>query len=159
MCRCRDRVLYREVTFLDDNLSTPVLLRKLSRNEIGFWFVNFAQIVTVYLCKTYMTAPLVILTVTDSTSAPWMTLETRQAKVERHIAEQKWRQSDLSVHRAIYAKQGILVSILISEAKKDYTCENIVDCDSSWELFHLSNQMMGTFRGSPALKHSLRVSS
>ena len=32
-------------------------------------------------------APLVTRTVTDRTSAPWMTLEVKQAKVERHIAE------------------------------------------------------------------------
>ena len=38
-------------------------------------------------------------------------------------------------------------SNLISKAKKDYICEKIIDCDSSQELFRLSNQMMGTFRG------------
>ena len=34
-------------------------------------------------------ALLVTLTVTDSTSAPWMTLEGKQVKVERRIAERK----------------------------------------------------------------------
>ena len=92
-------------------------------------------------------APLVTPTVTDRTSAPWMTLEVKQAKVERRIAERKWRQSGLTVHREIYAKQRNLVSNLISKAKKDYTCENIVDCDCSWEFFCLSNQMMAIFRG------------
>ena len=91
-------------------------------------------------------APLVTRTVTDRTSAPWMTLEVKQAKVERGIAERKWRQSGLTVHREIYAKQCNLVSKLISKAKKEYICEKIVDCDSSQELFHLSYQMMGTFR-------------
>ena len=38
-------------------------------------------------------APLVTRTVTDRTSASWMTLEVKQAKVERRIAERKWRQS------------------------------------------------------------------
>ena len=68
-------------------------------------------------------APLVTRTVTDSTSAPLMTLEVKQAKVERRIAERKWRQSGLSVHREIYAKQRNVVSNLISKAKKDYICE------------------------------------
>ena len=40
-----------------------------------------------------------------------------------------------------------MVSNLISKVKKDYICEKIIDCDSSQELFRLSNQMMGTFRG------------
>ena len=43
--------------------------------------------------------------------------------------------------------QSDLVSNLISKAKKDYISEKNIDCDSSWELFRLSNQMMGTFRG------------
>ena len=65
-------------------------------------------------------APLVTRTVTDRTSFPWMTLEVKQAKVERRIAERKWRQSGLTVHREIYAKQRNVVSNLISKAKKDY---------------------------------------
>ena len=76
-----------------------------------------------------------------------MTLEVKQAKVGRCIAERKWRQSGLTVHREIYAEQRNLVSNLISKAKKDYICEKIIDCDSFRELFRLSNQMMGTFRG------------
>ena len=94
-------------------------------------------------------APLVSRTLTDRTYAPWMTLEVKQAKVERRIAERKWRQSGLTIHREIYAKQRKLVSDLISKAKKDhiYVKKKIVDCDSSKELFRLSNQLMGTFRG------------
>ena len=68
-----------------------------------------------------------------------MTLEVKKTKVERCIAERKWRQSGLTVHREIYAKQRNLVSNLISKAKKDYICEKIIDCDSSRELFRLSN--------------------
>ena len=47
----------------------------------------------------------------------------------------------------IYAKQRNLASNLISKENKDYICEKNVDCDSSRELFRLSNQMMGTFGG------------
>ena len=54
-------------------------------------------------------ASLVTRTVTDRTSTPWMTLEVKQAKVERRTAERKWRQSGLTVHREIYAKQRNLV--------------------------------------------------
>ena len=68
-------------------------------------------------------ALLVIRTVTDRMSAPWMTLEVKQAKVERRIAERKCRHSGLTVHMEIYAKLRNLVSNVISKAKKDYICE------------------------------------
>ena len=42
-------------------------------------------------------APLNSRTVTDRMSAPWMTLEVKPAKVERRIAEQKWRQPALTI--------------------------------------------------------------
>ena len=70
-------------------------------------------------------APLVTRTVTDRTSAPWMTLEIKQAKVQQRLAERKWRESDLAVHREIYVKQRNLVSNMISKAKKDYLCHKI----------------------------------
>ena len=90
-------------------------------------------------------APLVTRTVTNRTSAPWMTLEIKQAKVQRRLAERKWRESGSAVHRGIYVKQRSLVSNMISKAKKDYLCDKIVNCGSSRELFRLSCQMMGKF--------------
>ena len=90
-------------------------------------------------------APLVTRTVTDRTSAPWMTLEIKQAKVQRRLAERKWRESGLAVHREIYVKQRNLVSNMISKAKKDDLCHKIVNWGRSRELFSLSSQMMGKF--------------
>ena len=90
-------------------------------------------------------APLVTRTVTVRTSAYWMTLEIKQAKVQRRLAERKWRESGLAVHREIYVKQCNLVSNMISKAKKDYLCHKVVNCGSSRELFRLSSQMMGKF--------------
>ena len=52
-------------------------------------------------------APLVTRTVTDRTSAPWMTLEFKQAKVQRRLAKQIWRESGLTVHREIYASSAV----------------------------------------------------
>ena len=75
-------------------------------------------------------APLVTRTVTNRTSAPWMTLEIKQAKVQRRLAERKWCESGLAVHRAIYVKHRSLVSNMISKAKKDYLCHKIVYCGS-----------------------------
>ena len=88
---------------------------------------------------------LVTRTLTDRTSAPWMTSEIKQPNVQRRLAERKLRESGLTVHREIYVKQRNLVSNMISKAKKDYLCHNIVNCGSSRELFRFSSQMMGTF--------------
>ena len=66
---------------------------------------------------------IVTRTVADRTSAPWVTLEEKEAKVELRIAERTWRQSGLTVHREIYAKRRNVVSNLISKAKKDYICK------------------------------------
>ena len=74
-----------------------------------------------------------------------MTLEIKQAKVQRRPAERKWRESGLAVHREISVKQHNLVSNMISKAKKHYLHHKIVNCNSSWELFRLSSQMMGKF--------------
>ena len=46
-------------------------------------------------------APLVTRTVTDCTFAPWMTLEIKQDKVQRRLAERKWSESGLAVQREI----------------------------------------------------------
>ena len=78
--------------------------------------------------------------------APLFTLKIKQAKVQRHLAERKWHESGLTVHREIYVKQRNLVSNMISKAKTDYLRHKVVNCSSSWELFHLSSQMMGNFR-------------
>ena len=102
--------------------------------------------------------PLVTHTVTDRTSAPWMTLEIKQAKVQRRLVEQKWCESGLAVHREIYVKQRNLVSNMISKAKKDYLCHKIVNCGSSLELFCLSSQMMGTF-GNAMLPSNISLES
>ena len=58
-------------------------------------------------------APFLTRTVTDRTVAPWMTLEIKQAKVQRHLAERHWRESGL-----IYVKQRSLVSNKISKVRK-----------------------------------------
>ena len=64
-------------------------------------------------------APLVTRIVMDRTSAPRITLEIKQAKVQRRLAERKWRESGLTVHREMFVKQRNLVSKMVSKAEKD----------------------------------------
>ena len=88
-------------------------------------------------------APLITRTLSDRTSAPWMTLEIIQAKVQRRSAERAWRESGLTVHREIYGEQRNIVTHMIKEAKKSYICGKIAGADSSRELFRLSDQLLG----------------
>ena len=57
-----------------------------------------------------------------------MILEIKHAKVQPRLAERKWRESSLNVHRKIDVKQQSLVSNMISKAMKDYLCHRIVNC-------------------------------
>ena len=74
-----------------------------------------------------------------------MTLEVKQAKVQRRLVDRKWCESGMTVQSESYVKQPNLESNMISKAKKDYLCHKIVNCGSSRELFRLSSQMMGNF--------------
>ena len=71
-------------------------------------------------------------------TAPWLTPEIREQKIERRRLERKWRQTGLTVYREIYAEQSVLVNNLISNAKKDYYSERIGSCGSDQkELFKI----------------------
>ena len=52
-------------------------------------------------------------TVADRTSDPWMTLEIKQAKVLRRLAERKGRESVLTLYQEIYIKQRVVVLIAV----------------------------------------------
>ena len=72
-----------------------------STNPLGLYNTCLRQLLNHH-------APLVIRSVTDRTSAPWMTLEIKQASVhvcvQRRLAKRKWRELGLPVHREIYVK-------------------------------------------------------
>ena len=69
--------------------------------------------------------PLVTRTVHPLRGLLW---KSDRLKVQRRLAERKWRESGLTVHREIYVKQRNMVSNMISKAKKDYFCQKIVNC-------------------------------
>ena len=132
----------RAIDMYDSRTNVPYLLGSATQSNstysLGVYNTCLRQLLDRH-------APLVTRTVKDRTSAPWMTLEIKQAKVQRRLAERTWCESGLAVHREIYIKQHILVSNMISKAKKDYVYHKVVNCGSSQELFRLSSQMMGKF--------------
>ena len=70
-------------------------------------FFFLGQIFIVYLSLPFSLiklTPSVLITRVCAISAPWMTLETKLAKTQQRLAERKWRESGLTVHREVYAK-------------------------------------------------------
>ena len=63
-----------------------------SADRLGVYNICLRQLLDCH-------ATLVTPSVTDRTSTPWMTSEIKQAKVQRRLAERKWRESGLAVHR------------------------------------------------------------
>ena len=47
-------------------------------------------------------APLRHRRITDRSSAPWLTVQVKEAKQQRRCAERRWRKSGLTVHRQIF---------------------------------------------------------
>ena len=72
--------------------------------------------------------PLVTRTVTDIHPLRGLLWKSNRLKVQRRLAERKWRESGLTVNWEIYVKQRNVVSNMISKAKKDYFCHKIANC-------------------------------
>ena len=95
-------------------------------------------------CLTAM--PLFVTrTVTDRTSAPWMTVEIKQAKSTATSSRRKMARVWFDCTHGYLCRQRNLASDMISKAKKAYLCRKIVNCGSSRELFRFSSKMMGKF--------------
>ena len=88
-------------------------------------------------------APLRSRTVTDRPSAPWMTLDVKQAKAERRRAERKWRSTNGTVFKEIYRHCVNKVRDLITLARNAYYNTKISECLTSKALFHITGSMSG----------------
>ena len=65
-------------------------------------------------------APLEKRAVSMRQECPWYTSEVHLAKLEKRIAERRWRKSQLTVHREIYVCKKNLLKKTIRHAKADY---------------------------------------
>ena len=118
--RAKNKIITRNIRAIDMHV-----FRTDVQNLLGLVTQSNSSIpLSVYntfLCQLLdRHAPLVTRTLTDRTSASCRTLEIKQAKVQRRLAERKWCESGLTVRRDIYVKQRNLMSYAISKAKKDY---------------------------------------
>ena len=80
-------------------------------------------------------APLTTRHVTDRLSVPWMTTELKEAK--------RWMTTRLTVHRAIYVEERVMVHALHLTAKRQHFQTQICDCTTSKQPHAASNQLMG----------------
>ena len=88
-------------------------------------------------------APLRLRRITDHPSAPWLTVQIKEAKrQQRRCAERRWRKSGLTVHRQIIHHLE-KVKKLFLQAKKNYVCNKIESSSSCKDLFHITDQLSG----------------
>ena len=88
-------------------------------------------------------APLRHRRITDRPSAPWLTVQIKEAKQQRRCAERRWRKSGLTVHRQIFIHHREKVKKLFLQAKKNYVCNKIESSSSCKDLFHITDQLSG----------------
>ena len=82
---------------------------KQTNKQSSQWWRNFLPEHTFFeegseKMKMKKKTPLITCTEPCRTSAPWVTLDIKQAEVERRQAERNWL--GLTVHREIYVKQS-----------------------------------------------------
>ena len=81
--------------------------------------------------------------ITDRPSAPWLTVQIKEAKQQRRCAERRWRKSGITVHRQIFIHHDEKVKKLFLQAKKNYVCNKIERSSSCKVLFHITDQLSG----------------
>ena len=94
-------------------------------------------------------APSVIRRVRDRSSAPWMTEEIREARRRRRQAERRWRETRLTVHRKISAKERAAVRAYVQAVKRRFFCEKIGSSSFCRQLFAVSDELVGRSRTTP----------
>ena len=88
-------------------------------------------------------APLRHSRITDRPSAPWLTVQIKEAKQKRRCAERRWRKSGLTVHRQIFIHHREKVKKVFQQAKKNYEYNKIESSSSCKDLFDITDQLSG----------------
>ena len=81
-------------------------------------------------------APLRHCRITDRPSAPWLTVQTKEAKQQRRCAEQRWRKSGLTVHRQLNLHPPLREGEETLPASKEELC-----VQQYWEQFFLQRSL------------------
>ena len=139
--RLRRRTITTRKTDIDDE-NSGADVRRLVESIQGS--TDRVQTFTDTMCELLnLHAPFKQRTVTDRPSAPWMTLDIKQAKIERRQAERRWRSTKLKIHEDIFRRCNNSVKSLIRSAKFSYYNGKISECCTSKALFCVTNQLSG----------------
>ncbi|MCH1596002.1 MAG: reverse transcriptase family protein [Flavobacteriaceae bacterium] len=87
-------------------------------------------------------APLKTKTISSQAPVPWFTEEIADAKRDRRKAEQKWRDSGLTIHRELYMSSRNKVNILITTSKKKYYNQQVQSCKDQKSIFKILNRLL-----------------
>ena len=88
-------------------------------------------------------APLRHRRITDHPTAPWLTVQIKEAKQQRRCAEWPWRKSGLTVYRQIFIHHREKVKKLFLQANKNHVCNKIESSSFCKDLFHITDQLLG----------------
>ena len=89
-------------------------------------------------------APLQTRVITLRPNAPWYNEKLREEKQKRRKAERLWRRTRLTIHHQMYKEQCRVVGSLVTQCKKDYYSDKIVEYGSNHSrLFRLTKDLMG----------------
>ena len=97
-------------------------------------------------------APAVLKEIKQTKSDPWYPSikdELRDAKQRRRQAERKWLNSGLTIFKQIYSKAKNFVTSLVRKAKSSYLCSKISECQSSKQIFSITNNLLGKVKTTP----------
>ena len=103
-------------------------------------------------------APSKKRTISNRPSAPWYTLEIKQAKQHRRAAERKWKKTKLTIDKQIYEHHINIVKEMILLEKKKFFNNKIVNCENSKALFDVVNELKGNSK-IPTLPASFSMSN
>eukprot|EP00745_Piridium_sociabile_P027300 TRINITY_DN439_c0_g1_i27.p1 TRINITY_DN439_c0_g1~~TRINITY_DN439_c0_g1_i27.p1 ORF type:complete len:1128 (+),score=135.82 TRINITY_DN439_c0_g1_i27:139-3522(+) len=97
-------------------------------------------------------APVTQRKVSSRKSAPWysaVATDLRAAKQKRRQVERQWRKSGLTVHEQMFAAAKKAVTIIVSKAKSSFFNLKIAACNTSKELYSITDQLLAKVRTSP----------
>ena len=141
----RKQITYRKIKnvdlhrFCDDVTSSGLLTRSQPSSTMECLIADFENVLSTILD---VHAPEKTRLITVRPSAPWLTQDVYEQKIERRRLERKWRSTGLTVHREMYSQKCLEVNKLIAHFKSTYYAGLIDSCGSNQrELFKVVEKL------------------
>jgi hypothetical protein len=149
-------ISYRKVKAIDtEQFTTDINTSKLAHAE---FFDNVDEAVSTYNdeLSNFLNkhAPVITRTITLHPEAPWYNPVIDAAKKDRRKAENRWRKSQLTIHRDLYVEKKQPVIDLLTSPKKNYYTEMIDKSADQKSLFKVVDKMTNKKSESVLPEHS-----